>query len=50
MTVLPPASTTPRGIGQAPHCEECEVALKRVGAGSHRYWTCPFCGSTVPAE
>jgi tRNA(Ile2) C34 agmatinyltransferase TiaS len=33
---------------QAPGCEECLVELQPAGRGDHRYWTCHYCGTTVP--
>ncbi len=31
-----------------PPCPECTVALTAVGAGRHLYWSCRYCGTTMP--
>lgn len=47
-------STTPSSAGAvalatpAPPCPECAVELIAVGTGRRRYWTCHWCGTTMP--
>jgi tRNA(Ile2) C34 agmatinyltransferase TiaS len=32
----------------APPCPECAEALRPVGGGRYRYWSCRWCGTTMP--
>lgn len=31
-----------------PPCPECHVALRPTGGGRHLYWSCGYCGITMP--
>lgn len=32
-----------------PDCDECTVGMVPAGRHEHTYWTCRYCGNTVPA-
>jgi hypothetical protein len=42
------ATRTVDDFRMSPPCPECTVALLPVGGGRHAYWTCAWCGTTMP--
>jgi hypothetical protein len=49
--MTPSLALAPRAVDDfrmSPPCPECTVALLPVGGGRHTYWTCAWCGTTMP--
>ena len=49
--MTPSLTSAPRAVDEIrmiPPCPECTVGLLPVGSGRHRYWTCAWCGTTMP--
>jgi tRNA(Ile2) C34 agmatinyltransferase TiaS len=47
-SIAPSSAGAVTVVTPAPPCPECAVELLAVGAGRHRYWTCHWCGTTMP--
>ena len=47
-TTAASAPSASSALAPEPPCPECAVALTAVGGGRHRYWTCRWCGTTMP--
>lgn len=47
MSLMTSSSAT--HVSLLPDCDECIVGMVPAGRNEHTYWTCRYCGNTVPA-
>lgn len=47
MSRTSPSAAAPASL--LPDCDECTVGMVPAGRHEHTYFTCRYCGNTVPA-